>query len=863
MSLVELQSWLFEEGIRDELNVLTRRTVMAELDNVKGDPDTVSDANTDWNRMLLAGSILARSELRTHLEAALRIATGAVTLSNSTSIRDAGAVLLGKLSNFRAMALADQRNLVASNLDARLGMALRIEAQHRQMEHSVLVESSGRWLQVNDFQQRFWNNASDHDWLSASAPTASGKTFVVMQWLIDQMHSTQVRIAVYLAPTRALVSEIEVYLLNILGKDSSIEISSLPLREKFDAARTGGAKLILVFTQERLHLLANILGNAICIDLLIVDEAHKIGDNQRGVILQDAIERVGRINSSLKFVFVSPATQNPEELLTDAPDTARKASVNTDIPTVLQNLIFAEQVPRKPKLWKLSVRLHGASLPVGVLQLGSSPAGLKKRLAFIAASVGERGGTLVYANGAGESEEVAALISQLLSPANELDQELIELAELARKGVHPNYNLAPLVERGVAFHYGNMPSLIRLEVERLFRCGKIRFLVCTSTLIEGVNLSCRTIVLRGPRKGIGHPMEPHDFWNLAGRAGRWGDEFQGNIICIDPHDSNAWPDGVPARARYPIKRESDAVLEQNESMADYLDRRPTILLSDLKDADQFEQVGAYLLATYLRLGSIEQADLAKRHAPETLARLEKSLSALAEKIDIGADVVGRHSGVSAVGLQQLLNAFRTYEGDVENLLPAVVDSQDSYDRFVTIMHRINQHLYPAFLPETLIPLHALIVVQWLKGFSLSSMIRRSIEYHKRHNKPYKLPLLIRQTMELVEQTARFKAPKFFSAYVDILNIHLHQIGRDDLIENDLDIGTQLEFGVSSRTLLSLIELGLSRMSAVTLYEKIARDNLTKDACLAWISEHDTQFEGMDIPAIILREIREKLLPLAN
>ncbi len=863
MSLVELQSWLFEEGIRDELNVLTRRTVVAELDNVKDDPDTVSVANTDWNRLLLAGSILARSELRTHLEAALRIATGAVTLSNSPSIRDAGAVLLGKLSNFCAMALADQRDLIASNLDARLGMALRIEAQHRQMEHSVLVESSGQWLQVNDFQQRFWSNASDHDWLSASAPTASGKTFVVMQWLIDQLHSTQVRIAVYLAPTRALVSEIEVYLRNILGKDSNIEISSLPLREKFDAARTGGAKLILVFTQERLHLLANILGNAICIDLLIVDEAHKIGDSQRGVILQDAIERVGRINSSLKLVFVSPATQNPEELLTDAPDTARKASVNTDIPTVLQNLIFAEQVPRKPKLWKLSVRLHGASLPVGVLQLVSSPAGLKKRLAFIAAAVGERGGTLVYANGAGESEEVAALISQLLSPANELDQELIELADLARKGVHPNYNLAPLVERGVAFHYGNMPSLIRLEVERLFRCGKIRFLVCTSTLIEGVNLSCRTIVLRGPRKGIGHPMEPHDFWNLAGRAGRWGDEFQGNIICIDPHDSNAWPDGVPARARYPIKRESDTVLEQNESMADYLDRRPSILLSDLKDADRFEQVGAYLLATYLRLGSIEQADLAKRHAPETLARLEKSLSTLAEKIDIGADVVGRHSGVSAVGLQQLLNAFRTYEGDVENLLPAVVDSQDSYDRFVTIMRRINQHLYPAFLPETLIPLHALIVVQWLKGFSLSSMIRKSIEYHKRHDKPYKLPLLIRQTMELVEQTARFKAPKFFSAYVDILNIHLHQIGRDDLIDSDLDIGTQLEFGVSSRTLLSLIELGLSRMSAVTLYEKIARDNLSKDACLAWISEHDMQFEGMDIPAIILREIREKLLPLIN
>jgi replicative superfamily II helicase len=97
-------------------------------------------------------------------------------------------------------------------------------------------------------------------------------------------------------------------------------VSSLPLRAKYNAALRDGAKLILVFTQERLHLLANVLGDAVGIDLLIVDEAHKIGDNQRGVILQDAVERASRANPALKLVFISPATQNPEELLVDAPE---------------------------------------------------------------------------------------------------------------------------------------------------------------------------------------------------------------------------------------------------------------------------------------------------------------------------------------------------------------------------------------------------------------------------------------------------------------------------------------------------------------------------------------------------------------
>lgn len=113
-------------------------------------------------------------------------------------------------------------------------------------------------------------------------------------------------------------------------------------------------------------------------------------------------------------------------------------------------------------------------------------------------------------------------------------------------------------------------------------------------------------------------------------------------------------------------------------------------------------------------------------------------------------------------------------------------------------------------------------------------------------------------MELVEQIARFRAPKYLSAYMDVLHLHLREIGREDLIDDGLDIGTQLEFGVSSTTLLSLMEIGLSRMSAVALYEKIAPDDLSREECIAWISERMSQFQAMDIPAIIIREVRERL-----
>jgi hypothetical protein len=355
-------------------------------------------------------------------------------------------------------------------------------------------------------------------------------------------------------------------------------------------------------------------------------------------------------------------------------------------------------------------------------------------------------------------------------------------------------------------------------------------------------------------------MEPHDFWNLAGRAGRWGNEFQGNIICIDPDDAKAWPVGVPERARYPIKRETDAVPGQVGEMAAYLRLRKGATVQNLEDSDQFEQVSAYLLSTYLRAGSISDAGFAKRHDPAEIHNINVSLAQLAEGIDLSAETAVRHSGVSAVGLQNLLNAFRSYEGDIENLLPAPAESVDSYDRFLTIMRRINTDVFPAFQPDGLVPLHALIVLEWLKGLSLAAIIKKRIDYQDARGKTYKLSVLIRDTMEIVEQTARFKAPKYLSAYLDILKIFLREKGRDDLIDSDLDIGVALEFGVSSQTLLSLMELGLSRMSAVALYEKIARDDLDKAGCMAWVAEHESQFAGMDIPSLIVREVRTKLVP---
>ena len=733
------------------------------------------------------------------------------------------------------------------------------------MDQSILLEATGERLDVNQFQRDLWSAAQqERAWVSASAPTASGKTFLVLKWIVDELRRQPDQTVVYLAPTRALVSEIE-FALTQLAKAAEVSatITSIPSMQHLRKTATTPGGHIFVVTQERLHLLTNLLTDKFRVDRLIIDEAHKIGDVRRGVILQDAIERTLRANPGLQAVFVSPGTRNPELLLEDAPADAPTVRVESDQTTVLQNLITAEQVSGKPTKWALKLKVGSEYVPLGTLDLPGKPSNLKKRVAFIAAAAGARGGTLVYANGAAEAEDIAFLLSQLIPDGDTIDSELADLAELARKGVHKSYRLAPFVEKGVAFHYGNMPSPLRLEIERLFKSGKLKFLICTSTLIEGVNLSCRTIVVRGPRKGTGNPMDGPDFWNLAGRAGRWGNEFQGNIICIDTQSANAWPDGVPERTRQPIKRETDAALEQAPALSDYLKTRAAAGAIPRDIDPSFEPVGAYLLATYMREGTLATAPFAKRHTSDSLNELEATVRAVTETIDLPAEIAIRNPGVSVLGLQRLHAYFTQFTGTPEDLLPLLPGADDAYDRFSRVMEAINTRVFPAFQPPGLIPLHALIVAEWLKGFSLPTIIRKRIEYHERRGRTVDLPKLIRETLELIETTARYLAPKYFSAYVDVLNHFLLSRDRKDLISTDLDIGVALELGISSVTLRSLMDLGMSRMSAVLMYEKIALDRLTEEEVMDWAVQYRDQLDSLGVPAAAMREFKQEVLVKAE
>ncbi len=853
MGKADFQDWLLQNsGFQNQYHLLIIDSVASQFPNLKRN-DHYDQTKHDWNYLLLCASLLAQSETEKCQSAALRISQYCLECASTSEVeKDAAAVVLDTLANRPAIKLAEERELIQPGYSDRIPFPLFQEWTRHSIENSITL-SNAETIRANKFQCRFWESVKRYDRISISAPTSAGKSFIIGRWLAEYLRKNQRASIIYIVPTRALIQQVQRDIRDVLKCEviENVEVTTLPLRASFKADRAN----IFVFTQERFHILLAAFNNNVPVDLLIIDEAQKIGDNYRGVLLQQAIEAISQRRPAANFLFSSPMTDNPKVLLEDAPDGVSQDAIVSEDTTVNQNLIWASQVPRKPCTWSVDLILQEDAVEIGKIELSTSPTHTSKRLPFVAFSLGNsKGGNIIYVNGAADAEKTAKQLYDLIGNDSNTpgDTELCDLIELIRKTIHRHYSLGNVISRGVAFHYGNMPLLVRTEIERLFRANKIKYLVCTSTLIEGMNMPCQSIFVRGPTKGKGNPMTSSDFWNLAGRAGRWGKEFQGNIVCVDPRKDNVWKNGAPkGRTRFRINRTADDVLlNQEEKLLKFIDTGTP--RNEARKDPNLEYVFSFLVSSYIRNNGIVTAPWAKRYPEEFVNKLEAKIKSIIESIAIPEEVILRNPGISPIAMNDLLGYFHERTANrnepVETLIPVRAESDDAFDEYAKILNRINKCLGYEFGSGKRVRQLALLIVDWMKGYPLARIISSRESYYGSSD----LPALIRNTMNDVEEYARFHAPKYLACYVDILKVHLAKNERHDLIESLLELNVLLEFGVSHKTQLSLMGLGLSRTSVITISEFIAEDSLNESECLQWLKENDWMTQ--DMPEIIKREV---------
>ncbi|XP_055628497.1 SKI2 subunit of superkiller complex protein [Toxorhynchites rutilus septentrionalis] len=91
------------------------------------------------------------------------------------------------------------------------------------------------------------------------------------------------------------------------------------------------------------------------------------------------------------------------------------------------------------------------------------------------------------------------------------------------------------LQRGIGIHHSGILPILKEIVEMLFAKGLVKVLFATETFAMGVNMPARTVIFDSTKKYDGQTsrmLQPAEYTQMAGRAGRRGLDQNGTVIII-------------------------------------------------------------------------------------------------------------------------------------------------------------------------------------------------------------------------------------------------------------------------------------------------------------------------------------------
>jgi hypothetical protein len=805
--------------------------------------------------LLSVASHLALSEGHGERDVAYEIATRTAALAGSDypGLVRGAELILARLGNFPGRDLLRQRFAEIPSECALLQLEMRVH----EIDNTI-NDAGGTSRRLTDFQFDMLRAFSAHRSVSVSAPTSAGKSFVLSLEVLRKLREQRPAGIVYVVPTRALIRQVVVDLRRVVSAANlpSPLIRSVPRAVVREQAPAG---IIYVLTQERLLSLLNAEDGEPWITALIVDEAQSIGDGARGVLLHTAIDTVRIQFPDAEVIFASPLAKNPEYLL-DRFQCVDAFSHQEEHSPVSQNRILVDSVPSSPRRIQCSLLAAGAGrLDLGQRDIPFLFRGLSalRRLALFARSLDQpddpESCCIIYANGARDAERTAHHLVRGAKPVDLLDQDVEDFIAYLNEFVHPKYGLSEMLRYGVAFHYSNMPGSVRAGVEDLFQRRKLRFLCCTSTLLQGVNLPARHIVIEAPTRGRNKPMERADFLNLAGRAGRLTREFHGNVWCLWP---NRWTqpsfEGEPLQE---IRSAFDRVLEDGGTA-----------IRQAFDDDEHAEDGGTAVAALGRVFTefIQKErpfDIQYHETPENSESLKATLALLEDlgkEVRLPTSIFARNSGVHPRRLEALYAFFGT-QTDLVPFCPIRPNTKGTNQRLREIFQRVQRLL--GGVENDSYTQHAKIASAWIHEAPLSRIIANELAYReseaKRASPPTKVNVrnLIYGIIDTMERELRFRYVKYLRAYNDALAQALKDRGEKEWAEQLPPFHLYLESGAFRPVPINLMSLGLTRVTALLLAKRIVLpSDATPEECLRRCREAIANAPQLALSPTVRREI---------
>jgi superfamily II DNA/RNA helicase len=779
---------------------------------------------------------------------AYEVAIRALTFANGSkaTMRTVCDLILSRVGNFPALRLLQEQTGSDTYSDDPF---LRLEILVRRFENK-LRGTAGETI-LTDFQVRLIRALEANTSVSVSAPTSAGKSFTLEIELLRRLKDDASYVAVFLVPTRALIRQVTLDLVGLLREHdlTSVPVLSAPtVPEGPDTVN----KAIYILTQERLATLLAAVDSKLRVDALIVDEAHEIGEPNRGQTLERVLWATLVRFPNARLFFSSPLRSNPELLLSLFGREKDGQAFVEHLSPVTQNIINVHKVSKRKRTARLELVIDDAIVPLGTVD--DLPFDFRGRymghLAFHFTGVDES--AIVYCNEPAAADKVAFEIAELMEDQSS-DPELAELSTFLRQEVHHLYRLAGMVRKGVAFHYGNIPQIIRGRIEELLRDRKIRFVCCTSTLLQGMNLPAKNIFVEDPKKGRGKSMQTGDFWNLVGRAGRLSKEFQGNVFCIYGKD---WERDVTSARMATIESAFEVAITRRTSELVHFVKEPPES-PEARALSWAEQTYARIYADFVGSGRLLATHSAADQKIQGQFSEIDALSA-AFKRTLPGELFINNLYLHPARLETLAAFFRS-QANLDQWIPGSPYERNSFRRFTDIFGKLEDLIIRTgtLRYRYLAPL----AVKWMQGSSLKDLVNEKIDYEARQNRGFDpsrdvetVNSLIRDLFEDLERELRYTYVKYMRVYNDVLHAILIEKGLTDRAEKLLPIHLFLEYGAASQTLINLMATGLSRTSALLFASAFRlRSDLNSSECQGYLDR--VNIELVDVPAICKAEIR--------
>lgn len=324
-----------------------------------------------------------------------------------------------------------------------------------------------------------------------SIPTASGKTVLgILPALKTILNGGK---AVYAAPLLSIQNEkvkefkaFEEHGIKV-GKHPSNSDLSVMVFESFDA-----------LTRFSWNVLREV-------DTLIIDEFHMIGEYSRGPTLESAITRAKIINPSLRIIALSATLKNIDEI-----------EQWLDGKTVEHNY---RPVPLNKEV--LDAEMFNTKNKNDVI------------VKIVEKAIEDNSQALSFVSTRRFTESLATYVAKKIDKKTTKEQKhkfkqvadkLLEVPK--KKGSLPTttcLKLAEAAEKGVVFHHAGLFNEQKEIIEDEFRNGNILMITATPSLMYGVNLPSKYVVIRDHTRWTSNgpaSIPVFDYEQMSGRAGR-------------------------------------------------------------------------------------------------------------------------------------------------------------------------------------------------------------------------------------------------------------------------------------------------------------------------------------------------------